>query len=126
MGQKLSSSESFEELRALLVALRDEAPPNLLKVQIWRCLDLDEAIVALFGAQVSNSVRFDSPSAQGRALYVNFYGIYDNDFETMVNFFWDRYENTLSDGLFSRGKDKKWRTFTEGDLTNLKEYCGIQ
>jgi hypothetical protein len=125
VGQVLSSAESFEELRALLVALRDNAP-DLLKAQILRCPDLDEPIITLFSTEVSDSLRFDSPLNQGRALYVSFYGIFDNDFESLVNSLWERYETILSEGHFSRQRDKTWKPFGQIELTNLKKSCGIE
>ena len=124
VGKILSSAESFEELRMLLVVLRDNAP-DLLKAQILRCPNLDEPIVTLFSSEVSGSLRFNSPT-QGRALYVSLYGIFDNDFELLVNYFWERYETILSEGKFSRQKDKKCKPFSPTDLINLKKFCNIE
>lgn len=126
VGQILSSDESLEDLRELLVSLRDDPAPGTLKTQILRCPDLDEPIVAIFGAQVSGSLRFDSPLTQGCALYVSIYGIFDDDFELLVNYFWERYATILSEGQFSRQKDRTWKAFCEKELTYLKEYCSIE
>lgn len=125
VGKVLAPAESLEELRALLVALRDSAP-DLLKAQILRCPDLDEPIVTLFSTEVSGSLRFDSPSRQERALYVSLYGIFDNDFELLVNSLWERYETILSGGHFSRQKDKTWKPFSPLEISNLKNFCDIE
>lgn len=124
VGQVLPSAESFEELRALLVALRDNIP-NPLKAQISQCQNLEEPIIALLGTQVDNSIRFESPSTQDGALYVRLYGVYDDDFESLVDNLWKRYEGFISKGQFSR-RDNQWKPFSSDELTNLKKCFGIE
>lgn len=127
IGQVLPPNESLEQLRDLLVALRDDAHYPY-KVVIQECGGIGEPIVTLFDNVPPNYLRFNSSSKHGRALYVQpLYGleINEDDFESLVKSIWDRYETVISEGHFSR-REGKWDVFDVKELANLKEYCDIE
>ena len=115
---------SREELRTLLVAMRDDAPDGY-HVVIQGCANLGEPIVRLTDAP-SGSLRFDSPSKKGRALYFeSFYGLPVTDFESLVDELWNRYGESIDKGLFSR-RNGEWQAFDETELAKLKSSCDIE
>ena len=126
VGQVLSDDESREQLRDLLVAMRDDAP-HPYHVIIQGCGNLKEPIITLSDIPPGGGLRLDSPTTKGRALYFQpFYGLPVDDFESLVDGLWDRYKTDISKGYFSCSpSNATWRAFDATELANLKNYCGI-
>ncbi len=124
VGHVLPSHESREELSALLVAMRDEAPDGY-SIVIRGCGNLGEPIVTHSDIEPSGLLRFDSPSKKGRALHFQpFYDMPATDFGSLIDCFWERYENIISKGCFS--KNGTWHAFDPTELAKLKSYCDIE
>ena len=90
VGAVAASDANREELRALLVAMRDDSPATY-KVVIKECMTLREPIVTLSDHEPYGFIRFDSPSQAGHALFCeSIYGlVVHDDFESLVEALWN-------------------------------------
>lgn len=124
VGAVAAPDASRAELRALLVAMRDDTPaPH--NVVIQGCTTLGEPVVALSDHQPGGFIRLDSVSKPGRALYCGpSYGADVHDFESLAEALWERYAQVISEGRFSF-RNRTWHPFDQAERAKLKSHCNI-
>ena len=119
-------SASQADLRALLVAMRDETPEGYYTAISW-CGVIVQIIVAVsFFRPADRPPRFPSPLNAVRGLDVDaVYGLPDSDLEALTGDLWRRYADVILGGNFSY-RDGAWRPFSEREIEEIVRCLAVE
>lgn len=109
----LGNVVGLEEVRALLVSLRDDAPHEVL-MRLYMCERADDLVLARVGAPPQYCVAFPPPNHSEPALFVEKSVLLAGDpsFDGLVAYIWRRYESAILTETFSR-QNGEFRAFTD-------------
>ncbi len=119
IGAVASADTSKEELRALLVEMRDDVPPPECVVILW-CSRIEALVVSSRPTPPAGRRRIQSPYDPDRGLYFREIDGYQvTDLDSLTQALWDLHKDVILEGCFNR-ENRQWHHIDDGERREIE------
>ena len=119
IGLLTSAEASKQQLRNLLLEMRDDVPPPECVAVLW-CSEIQAIVASARPGSPEGRRRIDSPRHADRGLYYRESQGYEiTDMESLTEALWDIHKDLTLEGRFNREK-RQWREIDEDERRQIE------